>query len=235
MSEMVKTDASKLSALLPMTSAEIVSAMTHFHRAEMARMAGWRDRIDRTSNWAITVVAAMLSVSLSTPNAHPGVLVFAMVLVFLLLWIEARRYRFFDVYRSRVRTFEEHYFAPIFAPGIGEGLDWRQMLGDSLRSPLFRMTQAQALSRRLRRNYIWMFLILLLAWVLKISTPSLQTGGGEGNLVLSLWHVVANANLGPMPGWLVIACVACFYFFLVFAALRPLDEALERGLSQVHV
>ena len=33
-------------------------------------MAGWRDRIDRTSNWAITVVGAMLSVSLSTPTAH---------------------------------------------------------------------------------------------------------------------------------------------------------------------
>ena len=66
-------------------------------------MAGWRDRIDRTTNWAITVVAAMLSISLSTPSAHHGVLLFAMVLVLLLLVIEARRYRFFDVYRERVR------------------------------------------------------------------------------------------------------------------------------------
>jgi len=35
--------------------------IAHFHRAEIARMAGWRDRIDRTTNWAITLVAAMLS------------------------------------------------------------------------------------------------------------------------------------------------------------------------------
>jgi uncharacterized membrane protein len=66
-------------------------------------MAGWRDRIDRTTNWAITVMAAMLSLSLSTPTAHHGVLLFAMLVVWLLLMIEARRYRFFDVYRARVR------------------------------------------------------------------------------------------------------------------------------------
>ena len=82
-------------------------------------MAGWRDRIDRTTNWAITVVAAMLSLSLSTPTAHHGVLLFAMVLVLLLLVIEARRYRFFDVYRNRVRRLERNYFAQIFAPESG--------------------------------------------------------------------------------------------------------------------
>ena len=86
-----------LRSLLPTTATEHVNILAHYHRAEIARMAGWRDRIDRTTNWAITVVAAMLSVSLSTPTAHHGVLLFAMLLVMLLLRIEARRYRFFDV------------------------------------------------------------------------------------------------------------------------------------------
>ena len=45
---------------LPSTASEFITALAHFHRAEIARMAGWRDRIDRTSNWAITGVAAML-------------------------------------------------------------------------------------------------------------------------------------------------------------------------------
>ena len=70
---------------LPSTSSEMVTAIVHFHRAEISRMAGWRNRIDQTTNWAITVVAAMLSVSLSTPSSHHGVLLFAMVLVYLLL------------------------------------------------------------------------------------------------------------------------------------------------------
>src|SRR6476659_5257608 len=86
---------------LPSNRSEMVTVMVHYYRGEMARMAGWRDRIDRTSNWAITVVAAMLSVSLSTPTAHHGILLFAMLLILLLLVIEARRYRFFDVYRNR--------------------------------------------------------------------------------------------------------------------------------------
>ena len=56
--------------VFPGTPSEFITVMAHYHRAEIARMAGWRDRIDRTTNWAITVVAAMLSVSLSTPTAH---------------------------------------------------------------------------------------------------------------------------------------------------------------------
>jgi uncharacterized membrane protein len=52
--------------VFPATPTEFITVMAHYHRAEIARMAGWRDRIDRTTNWAITVVAAMLSVSLST-------------------------------------------------------------------------------------------------------------------------------------------------------------------------
>ena len=102
--------------VFPATPGEFITVVAHFHRAEIARMAGWRDRIDRTTNWAITVVAAMLSVSLSTPAAFHGVLLFAMLLVLLLLVIEARRYRFFDVYRNRVRRLERNYFAQIFAP-----------------------------------------------------------------------------------------------------------------------
>src|ERR1044072_1681592 len=86
--------------LMPTTSTERVNILAHYHRAEDARMAGWRDRIDRTTNWAITVVGAMLSVSLSTPTAHHGVALFAMLLITLMLAIEARGYRFFDVYRS---------------------------------------------------------------------------------------------------------------------------------------
>ncbi|RVB60801.1 DUF2270 domain-containing protein, partial [Mesorhizobium sp. M7A.F.Ca.CA.004.06.1.1] len=73
-------DASAQPAGPVLSSAERVNTLSHFHRAEIARMAGWRDRLDLTTNWAITVVAALLSVSLSTASAHHGVLLFAMLL-----------------------------------------------------------------------------------------------------------------------------------------------------------
>ncbi len=72
----------------PSTTMEYVNALSHYYRGEMARMISWRDRIDGGANWAITVTAAMLSISLSSPSSHHGVLLFAMLLVFLLLVIE---------------------------------------------------------------------------------------------------------------------------------------------------
>ena len=59
----------------------------------------------------------------------------------------------------------------------------------------------QKTCRRLRRNYCWMYLILLLAWALKISSSTLQRPATAGrDMTLAFDHVVANAALGPVPG-----------------------------------
>lgn len=217
-----------------LTSTEFVNTMSHYHRAEIARMAGWRDRLDLTSNWAITVVAAMLSVSLSTASAHHGVILFAMVLILLLLWIEARRYRFFDVYRARVRQFERYYFAQIFSPQQDFAANWLIILGEGLRNPRFLISHWTAFTRRLRRNYIYMFLILLVAWLLKLGTPSLQGAAGQG-FAHSVHDAMSSASLGPVPGWVVVGVVAVFYAFLVTAAVVTRDAESEADPSEVRV
>jgi uncharacterized membrane protein len=219
----------------PSTPSEFINVLAHFHRAEIARMAGWRDRIDRTTNWAITVVAAMLSVSLATPTAHHGVLLFAMLLVLLLLTIEARRYRFFDVYRGRVRRLERNYYAQILAPTLEVEEGWARQLGEDLRRPLFLISRNAAMSRRLRRNYCWMFLILLLAWTIKITSAKLQPGTGEAEFAFSFGGSVQNAALGPLPGWLVLAFVAGFYCWILYAAVLPRRGAGEPVDGDVHV
>jgi uncharacterized membrane protein len=221
--------------VFPSTSTEFINVMAHYHRAEIARMAGWRDRIDRTTNWAITVVAAMLSVSLSTPTAHYGVLLFAMVLVLLLLVIEARRYRFFDVYRNRVRRMERNYFAQIFAPEEGTTDEWIHTLGDDLRRPLFLTSHSQAISRRMRRNYCWLFLILLVAWLVKTTFIRMQENAVEADLVTSMSEWVRNAAIGPLPGWLVIPAVTLFYAWILFGSLRRPKGEGELAFGNVHV
>ena len=40
----------------PSSPSEFITVFAHFHRAEIARMAGWRDRIDRTTNWALSLI-----------------------------------------------------------------------------------------------------------------------------------------------------------------------------------
>ncbi|NGO52840.1 DUF2270 domain-containing protein [Allomesorhizobium camelthorni] len=219
----------------PASSSEYITVLAHYHRAEMGRMAGWRDRIDRTTNWAITGVAAMLSLSLSSPTSHHGVLLFAMVLVQLLLLIEARRYRFFDVYRGRVRRLEKHYFAQILAPLPDPSAGWAELLGQDLRRPRFLIPLHVAMSRRLKRNYMWMFLILLLAWVLKISTPKLQEEGTARELAWSFNEVIGSAAFGPISGWVILLGVAAFYCWLAYTALRPDVETVEATYGEVHV
>jgi uncharacterized membrane protein len=223
--------------VLPVTPGEAITVLVHFHRAEIGRMTGWRDRIDLTSNWAITVVAGMLSVSLSTPAAHHGVLLFAMVLVMLLLSIEARRYRFFDVYRTRVRRLERHYHAQVFAPRpeADADPDWARMMAEDLRAPRFLISRRTAMSRRLRRNYFWMFLVLLAAWVLKISSAWLLPGSEPVDLTRPAPGAIQNLALGPVPGWLVLAGVCTFYGWLVYATFRPRPKSGELAHGEVHV
>jgi len=214
---------------------EAINALAHFHRAEMGRMTGWRDRIDRTTNWAITVIAGMVSLSLSTPTAHHGVLIFAMVLVFLLLTIEARRYRFFDVYRARIRKLERGYFAQFFAPEAGANADWAGGLGKDLRTPCFLISFSAAMGRRLRRNYFWMFLVLLAAWVLKISSARLVMDEVVVDPSKPVPGVIQNLAFGPVPGLLVLAVVAAFYIALAYLTFREPDASGELAHGEVHV
>ncbi|PDT03400.1 DUF2270 domain-containing protein [Rhizobium chutanense] len=221
--------------LLPGTPGEITNSLSHYYRGELGRMTSWRDRIDRTSNWAITVVAALLSVSLSTPTSHHGVLLFGIMLVTLLLMIEARRYRFFDIYRARIRQVERCYFAQIMAPDAKAGSEWATVIANSLRKPRFLLSYHEAMHRRLKRNYGWMYLILLLAWCLKISTPKLQTEGMPALQAQSWTYVIDNAVLGPIPGLVVIAIVLTFYLGMLAFALRPDRDEGEFGHGEAHV
>jgi len=222
------------SAPLPSNSSEMVTVMVHYYRGELGRMAGWRDRIDRTSNWAITVVAAMLSLSLSTPTAHHSVVLFAMLLITLLLMIEARRYRFFDVYRDRVRLLERHYFARAISGDFEPHQNWTTLLATNLDSPHFNITLRAAMTRRLRRNYIWMYLILLLAWFLKISTPLLQPQGVHLGWREPFVNMIASAAAGPIPGIAVIVVVMLLYIWLGWMVLQ-VDYEDEANAGEVHV
>ena len=64
------------------------------------------------------------------------------------------------------------------------------------------------MSRRLRRNYIWIFALLLFAWILKVSSGASQAinAAEAREEVTRAWY--AGANIGWVPGWLVIAAVA---------------------------
>ena len=201
--------------MFPETRTEFVNAFAHYYRAEMQRAISWRDRLDRTTNWAIAGTAGILSVSLSQPEKHHGLLIFAMAVVFLLLVIESRRYQFFDVYRKRVREFESAYYAQMMAPEGAADEKWLRSLGQDIRAPHVRLTLFEAMAHRLRRNYCWIFLILLAAWLLKVegSLAFTQILSRPADLHL-------QAEIGWTPGWAVLAAVVGFHAWLVFVMVR---------------
>jgi uncharacterized membrane protein len=219
--------------VFPQNRVEFVNAFAHYYRAEIQRAISWRDRLDRTTNWAITVAAGILSVSLNQPEKHHGLLLFAMALVFLMLAIESRRYRFFDVYRRRVRMFETGYYGHIMALSNGRTghpgeQEWLAQLGDNIRAPQVTLTLMEAMAHRLRRNYCWIFLILLAAWLLKV----------EGSLAFtqiltrpSDLHL--QAEIGWTPGWAVLVLVLGFHAWLVYIMIRYGGATREPVMREV--
>jgi len=213
-----------------------ITTLAHYYRGEMARMMSWRDRLDRTTNWAIGAVAAMLSVTLATDSAHHSVLIFSMVLVFLLLQIESRRYRFFHLFRTRVRLLERNYYAPFFDPeNQVTNLDWLVELAETLRHPRFTISRRQAMARRLARNYCWIFLILLAAWLLKTTTAVLQPRTGEAEFIHSGKEFLNNAAISYIPGGVVLAGVLIFYGWLFYIMIRHRTKEGELTYGDVHV
>ena len=182
-------------------------------------MIAWRDRLDRTTNWAIAASAAMLSVSLSSPTTHHGVILCCMALVSLLLGIEARRYRFYDISRSRVRTLERNYYSRIFVPADSTD-DWRANLSAELKRPQYTVTYADALTNRIRRNYFWIYLTLSLAWWLKVTTVVLDAEHGDAVFISTLDQLLANARVSYIPGWVVMTGVSICWFATLYLVLR---------------
>ena len=62
----------------------------------------------------------------------------------------------------------------------------------------------------MRRNYYWLFLILLFAWLVKTTFIRMQESAAEADLVGSDDEWVRDAAIGPVSGWAVILGVTLF-------------------------
>lgn len=202
----------------------------------MSRMITWRDRLDHTTNWAIAASAAMLSVTLSSASSHHAVILCCMLLVFLLLRIEARRYRFFAVSRRRVRLLEKNYQSRLFVRALPEEPpDWRNRISDDLRRPRFHIGTRQAMRVRLRRNYIWIYLTLLVSWWLKVSTVVLNAQAGEAMFVSTFDQLLLNARVSYIPGAVVLVGVVVFFVWLAAVSLGPQEKSGDAGDEEADV
>jgi uncharacterized membrane protein len=176
-----------------------VTAMSHFYRGEIGRIMQWRARIDNTTNWAITTTTTIFTVSFSVREVPHIIFAFNLAIVSIMLWIEARRYRFYDAFRARVRMLEAHFLVPVimYDTKLTQG-DWRKMLAEDLIIPSFKISALEAVGRRLKRNYVFIYAIILAAWVTKVflhapspiaGWPTFYSALRVGDTIPS-WHAV---------------------------------------------
>lgn len=193
----------------PVNRVEFNAAIIHFYRGELSRADNWRQRLDTTTNWAVVTTAAAISFVFGERGNSHIVLPIVSLLVFFFLLVEARRYRHYDIWQNRLRLLETDYFAPMFQ-GYSPGQTWRDLMARDLQRPRFRISLLEAMGWRMRRNYIWIFAILLLAWIIKITTFP--------NEISSFGDVVTRAAVPPIPGSVMILIGVIFNAVVLWVA-----------------
>jgi len=109
---------SKLNAeLLCMKPNDYSNALVHLYRGELSRQTIYRQRLDQTTNWAITVSATMTTVSLANRDIHPNVHYLAIMFVLVFWLLESRRYVYYTLSKERVRILEMGFYAGVILTG----------------------------------------------------------------------------------------------------------------------
>lgn len=179
-----------------------VNALSHFYRGELGRIMVWRQRLDITTTWAITSTTTIITVAFSFRDIPHIIFFFNLVIVWMMLWIEARRYRFYDAFRGRVRMIESHFMVAMVSrnPALLAG-DWQKLVCEDLILPSFKISRLEALGRRMKRNYVFIIAFILVAWMTKLFM--------HANPPIHSWPAFyASLGVGELPGWLVGAVLA---------------------------
>lgn len=199
-----------------------VGAIAHLYRAEVYRSTLWRQRLDQTTNWAVISTGIGLSVAFANEKSSPFPIVLVALLCVVFLMLEARRYRFFYVWRFRARVLEIAFYVPMLrGEGAKISLDRGSALSDDYEKPKYRISMMRAIGRRLRRNYGYLFAILGAAYFAKIAIHPTD---------VETWaQFVRRAHIGPIPG--EVALLAGFAFhvsWITVAAKTWLDERSDK-------
>ncbi len=201
----------------PIVGAKEIGALAHLYRGEIYRSTIWRERLDATTNWAVLTTGVALSITYASAESSPLPMVLAGVMTVMFLILEARRYRYFSVWRFRARMLELSVYVPMLrGKGATIPLDRGQALSDDYERPQFRISFARAIGKRLRRNYCYLFAVQGLAYFGKIAIHPTE--------IASFAEFVERAHVGPVPGWFAFASGLGFHICWITIALLTLRE-----------
>jgi hypothetical protein len=135
--------------------------------------------------------------------------------------MEARRYRYYELWSYRVRLMETDFYSAMLVPPFHPSPEWAESLAESLLSPSFPISMWEAFGRRLRRNYLWIFLVLYVSWAAKIwlfPEPA-----------LTLNEFIARSTVGPASGLIMIVLGIIYHSFLAIIAIATVSMTQATG------
>jgi uncharacterized membrane protein len=193
-----------------------LTMLAHLYRGEVYRSTLWRTRLDQTTNWAVVTTGLALSLTFSGPGASPLPVILLGFLVAVFLAFEARRYRYFNVWRARCRLLETDVYVPMLR-GEGVTMDgrWNTLLADDYARPHFHISYIRSIGRRLRKNYAYILSVQALAYFGKLAIHPTS--------VVNLPQFLDRAAIGPVPGWLVVLAGVTFHGTWILVALVTLQ------------
>jgi uncharacterized membrane protein len=188
----------------------------------VTRANTWRQRLDATTNWAVITTGAVISLAFS-PRVSHLIILLNLLLVTIFLIIEARRYRYFELWSSRIRMMETDFFAAMLVPPFKPSSDWAESMAETLLHPVFPISELEALGRRLRRNYLWIYIVVGIAWFGRLALyPTPAT---------SFYEVIQNASIEYIHGEWIMNAVSIFYILIFLLAL--LTVWLRRASGEI--
>jgi len=188
-----------------------IGAIAHLYRAEVFRSTHWRSRLDNTTNWAVVTTGIAFSATFSNRDASPLPMVLVGLLVTVFLIFEARRYRYYNMFRARARLLESDFYAPLLlGKSSSTNGTWARMLADDYETPHYHISLVRAAGRRLRSNYSWILAIQAIAYFGKLAIHPVP--------LTEFSQAFERAAIGPVPGYLVFLAGVVFHTsWIVFA------------------
>lgn len=102
--------------------------------------------------------------------------------------------------------------------------EWAENLAKSMLTPKLPISMLDAIGIRLRRNYLWIFFILGVAWLAKYWLfPSPPTTWQE---------FIGRAAIGSVPGIMVVSFSFAYFAFLIVVALLTMSMTFARSSQE---
>ncbi|MBU8895416.1 hypothetical protein DRW03_14650 [Corallococcus sp. H22C18031201] len=200
-------------------------SMAQLYRGELSRSDTWRTRLDTTTNWALTTTAAVISFGFASPDSSHVTFLVGIWMVVSFLLIEARRYRYYDLWNRRVRLLEDGWWAPMLRREPVDPDALRELAVEMSR-PQIQLSLSSAIATRLNRAYGPILMVLLVTWFFKVYSHPRPPD--------SLEEFLDRAHVAWIPGvvvmgTLIVITLAAAYLFLASLFIRaPLGELRTR-------